>query len=107
MTVSVGRMRVEERPPRNGRPRRLRRRAIVGPRTRSEPTPLSDILDEMPIGARLREQQERRAHDRENGTASIYGPGFYTLAETADMPGAAESFIVGDGVLTIGGKLLV
>jgi len=44
---------------------------------------------------------------RQNGTETRYGSGFHTLAETANMASAAEEYVVGQGVLTKGGKLLV
>ncbi len=83
------------------------RRAIVRPRTRSEPTPLGDILQGDPTARRLRAEAERRENAHRNGTGTSFGPGFYTLGETRDMARAKDEFIVEDGILTRRGKLLL
>ena len=77
------------------------------PRTQGEPTAAGEILAQMPIATRAHEEQGRRERRRENGTETTYGPGFFTLGETENMTSAAEACVIADGVLTIGGKLLL
>ena len=77
------------------------------PRPPAEPTRLRDILQDDPLASRLREETERREEARQNGTATQFGPGLYTLGETRGMRRAAEEFIVDGGILTKGGKLLL
>ncbi len=83
------------------------RRAIVRPRTQGEPTAVGEVLAALPLAARSRDAGERRELRRQSGIESTFGPGFYTLVETANMASAAEEYIVDQGVLTKGGKLLL
>lgn len=80
---------------------------MTRPSTRTEPTAVGEIPHADPIASRLRSEADRHENEGLDGSGTRFGPRLYTLDETRRMPRAVDEAIIDNGILTIGGKMLV